>query len=68
MLKLLNAYRANPTLENAQKIRAYSRKHPFSTCFADYDTLADAIHHANAGRKAAAALDDFNYVGSRHHY
>jgi hypothetical protein len=50
MIKLLNAYVAAPTLKNAQKLRAYARKHPMSYCFLnerDQDFLADAIHHAN---------------------
>jgi len=52
MSKLLNAYRANPTLKAAQKLRAYSRAHPMAACMlapADNDLLADAIHHANRG-------------------
>jgi len=50
MAKLLNAYRASPTLNNARKIRAYERKHSFSVCLlspADQDLVANAIHHAN---------------------
>lgn len=53
MMKLLNAYRANPSLTNAQKCRAYSRAHPFANCLlqsVDMDLLADAIHQANQGR------------------
>lgn len=52
MTKLLEKYRANKTLKNAQALRAYSRKHPFSACLlqpADADLLADAIHQANKG-------------------
>lgn len=30
MTKLLNAYRAEPTIKNAQAIRAYDRKHPMA--------------------------------------
>lgn len=54
MLKLLNTYTANPTLKNAQKVRAYSRAHPFATCLLTTeqgDLLAEAIHHANSGVK-----------------
>ena len=50
MLKLLNAYKANRTLKNAQAIRAYGRKHPMSACMflaPDQDVIADAIHQAN---------------------
>jgi hypothetical protein len=53
MQKLLAAYRLNPTLKNAQKLRAYARKHPFSACLLtreDADLLADAIHRANKGQ------------------
>lgn len=50
MTKLLNAYRANPTFNNARKLRAYERSHPMSACMLsreDADLLATAIHHAN---------------------
>jgi hypothetical protein len=49
MTKLLTAYRAAPTLKNAQKIRAYTRNHPMISCLypADADLVATAIHHAN---------------------
>ena len=52
MTKLLNAYRAKPTLINALKLREYDRKHPMSRCVMskeDADLLADAIHHSNRG-------------------
>lgn len=52
MTKVLNAYRTNPTLANAQKVRAYERKHPMAACMLtreDADLLADAIHHSNKG-------------------
>jgi hypothetical protein len=50
MTKLLNTYRAAPTLKNAQKVRAYERAHPMAVCLlskADADLVADAIHQAN---------------------
>jgi hypothetical protein len=50
MNKLLNVYRASPTFKNAQKIRAYERKHSFSVCLLspeDQALVANAIHHAN---------------------
>jgi hypothetical protein len=31
MLKLLSNFQSAPTLENAQRVAAYSRKHPFAT-------------------------------------
>lgn len=52
MRKLLEAYRANPVLKNAQAIRAYDRKHPMAVCMFDVkdgDAIADAIWHANKG-------------------
>jgi hypothetical protein len=52
MTKLLAAYRANPSLANAQKVRAYERKHPFALTLLsrdDADLVADAIHRANGG-------------------
>ena len=52
MTKLLNTYRATPSLANAQKLRSYERKHPMAACLLvreDADLLADAIHHANKG-------------------
>lgn len=50
MSKLLNTYRAAPTFKNAQKIRAYERKHMMAVvCLPkeDQDLVATAIHHAN---------------------
>jgi hypothetical protein len=50
MQKLLNAYRANPTFKNAQRIRAYERAHMMSLCclsVEDQNMVATAIHHAN---------------------
>ena len=50
MSKLLASYRSAPTFKNAQKIRAYARKHSLATCLLnreDADMVADAIHHAN---------------------
>ena len=52
MTKVLNIYRANPTLANARKVRAYERSHPMAACLLareDADLLADAIHHSNKG-------------------
>lgn len=52
MTKLLNKYLAEPTLENAQAIRAYDKKHPFAACLlfdADAALLAKAIRHADRG-------------------
>jgi hypothetical protein len=52
MNKLLTTYRANPTLKNAQKIRAYARKHPFAPCLllpVDVETMGVAFDHAIKG-------------------
>lgn len=53
MLKLIAAYRAAPTLKNAQKVVSYGRKHPFSLCFLDADDAA----------ALKAALDNVNWAG-----
>jgi pyrimidine deaminase RibD-like protein len=49
LAKLILAYYADRSLKNAQKIRAYTRKHPMVTCLhpQDADIIATAIHHAN---------------------
>ncbi len=50
MNKLIAAYRALPTLKNAERLRAYDRKHPMATCFLDAveaALVAEAIRHAN---------------------
>ena len=52
MRKVLNNYYVNPTLKNAQKVRAYERAHPMAACMInkfEADILASAIHHANKG-------------------
>jgi hypothetical protein len=52
MQKLIQRYLAAPTYANAQKLRAYERKHPMSCVLLSRDesrVLADAIHHANRG-------------------
>jgi hypothetical protein len=58
MAKLLIRYCAKPTLKNAQAIRAYDRKHPFARCMFSLETqdeIADAIHHANSGKRVDAS-------------
>ena len=52
MSKLIAKYLANPTYANAQRCRAYERKHPMACVCLSRDesrALADAIHHANSG-------------------
>lgn len=50
MAKLLNAYRADPSLRNACKIRAYDNSHPMAACLlsaVDAETLFLAIAFAD---------------------
>ena len=50
MNKLIAAYRASPSLENALKVRAYDRKHPLAACvltISEAETLRLAIRHAD---------------------
>lgn len=49
MTKLLEKYRANPTLKNAKAVIAYGRKHPFSACLL---SASDADLHIAAGKQA----------------
>ncbi len=52
MTKLIETYRADRSIKNAQKLRAYERKHMMAACLLtpeDADLLADAIHQANKG-------------------
>ena len=39
MKKLIDRYRANPTTENADRILAHVRKHPFATLLLDSEDL-----------------------------
>jgi len=41
MIKLLIAYRADPSDKNALKLAAYERKHPMAACFLATDDLLD---------------------------
>jgi hypothetical protein len=52
MKKLLEAYRASPTLKNAQKVRDYNNKHPMAVVlFDEHDAavIGNAVHQANTG-------------------
>jgi hypothetical protein len=52
MSKLLERYILAPTYANAQKVRAYDRKHPMASMMlngVEGNVLATAIHHANSG-------------------
>jgi len=68
MNKLLTTYRADPTLKNAQKIRAHDRAHPMSRSVLskdDADLVADAIHKANAGQIEDALRKRFPGLGDK---
>lgn len=41
MIKLLLAYRADPSDKNAAKLVAYDRKHPMAKCFLATDDFLD---------------------------
>tara|TARA_R110002126_G_scaffold101185_5_gene233126 strand:+ start:617 stop:778 length:162 start_codon:yes stop_codon:yes gene_type:complete len=41
MIKLLNAYRANPSDKNAERLVAYDDKHPMAKCFLAHEDFAD---------------------------
>ena len=41
MIKLLNAYRADPSDKNALKLAAYEHKHPMAKCFLATDDFLD---------------------------
>ena len=41
MIKLLNAYRADPSEKNAVKLAAYEDKHPMAKCFLSADDFLD---------------------------
>jgi len=46
MTKILTAYFNKPTLENAQRVVAYARKHPMAECMLtayDLQILQDAV-------------------------
>jgi hypothetical protein len=50
MSELINLYRANPTDENAIKLRDYHREQPLECCmFTGHDValIRDAIYQAN---------------------
>lgn len=49
MKKLLDAYRADPTLKNAQKIREYNLKHPMAVCMLsveEHKLLVEVVAYA----------------------
>ena len=41
MIKLLNAYRADPSDKNAIKLLAYCDRHPMAKCFLAHEDFAD---------------------------
>jgi len=58
MIKLLAAYAACPTLNDALRARNYSLKHPMASCllsFEDRQILANAIRHIDAASRVVEA-------------
>lgn len=51
MIKLLDAFKANPTLENATKIYRYDAKHPMASAMLTRDQSNDLRLAANLYRK-----------------
>lgn len=52
MKKILEAYRASPTLKNAERVRAYLIKHPMAAClFDEHDSavIGNAVSLATRG-------------------
>ena len=52
MNKLLAAYKTSPTLQNAQRVRAYDRAHMMASCMLSAEEtglLAEAIRQASNG-------------------
>ena len=51
MIKLLTAYRADPSDKNAAKLAAYEDKHPMAKCFLATDDFLDLkkalVQHLN---------------------
>lgn len=53
MIKLLNAYRADPSDKNAAKLAAYEAKHTMAKCFLATDDFLDlkkALEQAKNGK------------------
>src|SRR5215469_17033572 len=70
MFQYLAAYRVNPTLANAKRLRAYVEKHPMSVCIATADDMAlleTARRHAerNPAEAAQAYIDSIRNDGKR---
>ena len=54
MLSLIEAYRADPTDENAEKIANYDKKHPMARAFLsfpDCEELKKALEHQKRRKK-----------------
>jgi hypothetical protein len=53
MQKLITAWKANPTIQNAEKIAVYNRKHPMAIILltsSDQTLIASAIYQATYER------------------
>ena len=56
MIKLLNAYRADPSDKNALRVAAYENKHPMAACFLDTDDLLDLTEILEKAKKVLVSL------------
>ena len=56
MIKLLNAYRADPSEKNALRLAAYQAKHPMAACFLATDDLLDLKEALNISNKVLVSL------------
>jgi hypothetical protein len=56
MIKLLNAYRADPSEKNALRLAAYGIKHPMSVCSLAIDDLLDLNEALQKAKKVLVSL------------
>lgn len=56
MIKLLNAYRADPSEKNALRLAAYQAKHPMAACFLATDDLLDLKEALDISNKVLVSL------------
>jgi hypothetical protein len=53
MIKLLNAYRADPSDKHAARLVAYDDRHPMAKCFLAHEDFADlkkAVEQVKSGK------------------
>lgn len=56
MIKLLNAYRADPSEKNALRLAAYQAKHPMAACFLATDDLLDLKEALEKAKKVLVSI------------